>query len=90
MCAHADPDEVLVSRTVTDPVAGSDIEFQDRREHKLNGVPGDRRLSAVNPPQPGTGHLARLGNPQFDSPERPAIPRISIRRTLCRERAHLR
>jgi class 3 adenylate cyclase len=39
--------EVLVSRTVTDLVAGSGIEFADRGEHELKGVPGMWRLFAV-------------------------------------------
>jgi class 3 adenylate cyclase len=47
VCAHAGPDEVLVSRTVTDLVAGSGIEFEDQGEHKLKGVPGDWRLFGV-------------------------------------------
>jgi class 3 adenylate cyclase len=45
--ALAGPGEVLVSRTVTDLVAGSGIEFQDRGEHELKGVPGMWRLYAV-------------------------------------------
>ena len=44
---HADPAEVLVSSTVKDLVAGSDIEFQDRGEHQLKGVPGTWRLFSV-------------------------------------------
>ena len=43
----ADPGEVLVSRTVTDLVAGSGIEFTDRGVHSLKGVPGDWQLYAV-------------------------------------------
>jgi class 3 adenylate cyclase len=39
--------EVLVSRTVTDLVVGSGIEFEDRGEHELKGVPGAWRLFAV-------------------------------------------
>ena len=39
--------EVLVSRTVTDLVAGSGIEFDDRGEHELKGIPGEWRLYAV-------------------------------------------
>jgi pimeloyl-ACP methyl ester carboxylesterase len=45
--ALARPGEVLVSRTVTDLVAGSGIEFADRGEHELKGVPGTWRLFAV-------------------------------------------
>jgi len=37
----------MVSSTVKDLVAGSGIEFEDRREHKLKGVPGEWRLFAV-------------------------------------------
>jgi len=39
--------EVLVSRTVVDLVAGSGIEFEDRGEHELKGVPGTWHLFAV-------------------------------------------
>jgi class 3 adenylate cyclase len=40
----AAPGEVLVSATVKDLVVGSGIEFQDRGEHELKGVPGTWRL----------------------------------------------
>jgi class 3 adenylate cyclase len=43
----ARPGEVLVSRTVVDLVAGSGIEFMDRGEHTLKGVPGNWQLFAV-------------------------------------------
>lgn len=43
----AAPGEVLVSRTVTDLVAGSGLEFEDRGEHELKGVPGSWRVFAV-------------------------------------------
>ncbi|HTS73917.1 MAG TPA: adenylate/guanylate cyclase domain-containing protein [Gaiellaceae bacterium] len=39
--------EVLVSSTVTDLVAGSGIEFDERGTHELKGVPGEWRLYAV-------------------------------------------
>jgi class 3 adenylate cyclase len=42
----------LVSRTVTDLVAGSEIAFQDRGEHALKGVAGDWQLFAVAPTSP--------------------------------------
>jgi class 3 adenylate cyclase len=44
----AEPGEVLVSRTVVDLVAGSGIEFVDRGERELKGVPGSWRLFAVS------------------------------------------
>ena len=45
--AVAAPGEVLVSRTVVDLVTGSGIEFDDRGEHDLKGVPGGWHLFAV-------------------------------------------
>ena len=47
VAAIAEAGEVLVSRIVTDLVAGSGIEFADRGVHQLKGVPGDWQLSAV-------------------------------------------
>jgi class 3 adenylate cyclase len=45
--ANAGSGEVLVSQTVRDLVAGSGIEFEERGEHELKGVPGTWRLYAV-------------------------------------------
>jgi class 3 adenylate cyclase len=45
--AMAKPKEVLVSGTVKDLVVGSGIEFEDRGEHQLRGVPGGWRLFGV-------------------------------------------
>jgi class 3 adenylate cyclase len=39
--------EVLVSRTVTDLVAGSGLSFAERGSHALKGVPGEWQLYAV-------------------------------------------
>ena len=39
--------EVLVSGTVKDLVVGSGIDFEDRGERELRGVPGEWRLYAV-------------------------------------------
>ncbi len=47
VAAAANPEEVLVSSTVKDLVAGSGIKFADRGAHTLKGVPGDWRLFAV-------------------------------------------
>ena len=47
VAALAAPGEVLVSRTVTDLVAGSGIEFEDCGEHELKGVPGTWHLYSV-------------------------------------------
>jgi class 3 adenylate cyclase len=45
--AIAAPNEVLVSRTVVDLVAGSGIDFDDRGEHELKGLSGRWQLFAV-------------------------------------------
>jgi class 3 adenylate cyclase len=45
----ADASEVLVSRTVKDLVAGSGLEFEDRGELVLVGVPETWRVFAVLP-----------------------------------------
>ncbi len=47
ICNAAHAGETLVSRTVTDLVAGSGIDFEDRGEHQLKGVPGSWPLFAV-------------------------------------------
>jgi class 3 adenylate cyclase len=59
--AHAQPDEVLVSRTVADLVGGSGITFADRGTHALKGVPNPWQLFAVEDPGLGAypaGELA--------------------------------
>jgi class 3 adenylate cyclase len=43
----ADAGEVLVSRTVKDLTIGADLDFTDRGEHTLRGVPGSWPLFAV-------------------------------------------
>jgi class 3 adenylate cyclase len=47
IASAAAPGEVLVSSTVKDLAAGSGIEFEDRGEFSLKGVPERRRLYAV-------------------------------------------
>ena len=48
VAAHANAGEVLVSSTVKDLVAGSDITFVERGAHELKGIPGEWRLFAVD------------------------------------------
>jgi class 3 adenylate cyclase len=45
--ATAKPGEVLVSSTVKDLVAGSNIRFADHGTHVLKGVPGEWHLYAA-------------------------------------------
>jgi class 3 adenylate cyclase/alpha-beta hydrolase superfamily lysophospholipase len=46
--ARAGADEVLVSSTVKDLVAGSGLQFEERGIHALKGVPGEWSLHAVS------------------------------------------
>jgi class 3 adenylate cyclase len=47
VCDLARPGEVAVTRTVTDHVVGSGIEFEDHGDRELKGVPGTWRLFTV-------------------------------------------
>ena len=47
VAALANGGEVLVSQTVKDLVAGAGIDFEERGEHELKGVPGTWRLYEV-------------------------------------------
>jgi class 3 adenylate cyclase/pimeloyl-ACP methyl ester carboxylesterase len=49
ICDLSGPGEVLVSGTVKDLVVGSRIDFVDRGEHQLKGVPGTWRLYRAVP-----------------------------------------
>ena len=48
IAAAAQPDEILVSATVKDLMAGSGVTFEDRGAQILRGVPGEWRLFSVN------------------------------------------
>ena len=45
--ALAEPDQVVVSGTVRDLLAGSGMEFTDIGEHELRGLEGRRSLAAL-------------------------------------------
>jgi class 3 adenylate cyclase len=47
VAAIAGPSEILVSSAIPTLVVGSGIDFADRGEHELKGVPGIWRLHAV-------------------------------------------
>jgi class 3 adenylate cyclase len=47
VAAHANADEILVSSTVKDLVAGSGIAFVERGVQELKGIPGEWRLFAL-------------------------------------------
>ena len=48
VAGRAEANEVLVSTTVKDLVAGSGLEFVDRGAHALKGIPGEWRLFAAS------------------------------------------
>jgi pimeloyl-ACP methyl ester carboxylesterase len=48
VASRAEANEVLVSTTVKDLVAGSGLEFVDRGAHTLKGIPGEWRLFAAS------------------------------------------
>jgi class 3 adenylate cyclase/alpha-beta hydrolase superfamily lysophospholipase len=50
IAAQAAPGEVLVSSTVKDLVAGSDLQFDERGITELKGIPGSWRLYVALPP----------------------------------------
>jgi class 3 adenylate cyclase len=52
VCGRAGPDEVLVSNTVADLVAGSDLAFTSRGRHALKGVPREWELLSAPPGSP--------------------------------------
>src|SRR6202030_4260878 len=45
--ALAGPGEVVVSNTVKELVVGSGMQFADRGEHELKGIPGSWRVYAL-------------------------------------------
>jgi class 3 adenylate cyclase len=49
VCDLAGPGEVLVSETVRGHMVGAEVEFEDRGEHELKGVPGSWRLYRAMP-----------------------------------------
>ena len=67
--SHAGAGEVVVSRTVVDLVAGSQLAFTERGTHELKGVPGRWQMyaAAVEPPE---GLRSRPWRPVL----RPATP----------------
>jgi class 3 adenylate cyclase len=44
VCGAAEPNQVLVTSTVKDLVAGSGLRFQDRGTYELKGIPDTWRL----------------------------------------------
>ena len=77
--SHADPGQILVTATVRDIAAGSGVEFEDRGDHELKGVPGAWHLFAVAAlpkpvPPPGVDADALAARPRW----RRALPFIVL------------
>jgi len=66
IAALAAPGEVLVSSTVKDLVAGSELRFRDRGLTGLKGIPGEWRLHSllIDVPQPSAPQAAAPGRTQ--------------------------
>lgn len=78
----ASPGEVLVSGTLRDLVAGSDLEFSDRGLHDLKGVPGHWHLWALVRGATVAGQTAITGaaapvpdntRPSLPLPDKPSV-----------------
>ncbi|MDT4917386.1 MAG: hypothetical protein QOH89_2086 [Pseudonocardiales bacterium] len=77
----AQPDEVLVSSTVRDLVAGSGLAFTDRGLHRLKGVPGHWSLAAL------TGVHKRPEVPPSGPPHVRPLDRAALRTARAAPRA---
>src|SRR5690242_9600294 len=62
--AAAAPGETLVSRTVSDLVAGATLQFTTRGIHQLKGVPGDYELLAATGTEPMPSVTAQPPEPR--------------------------
>ena len=77
----ASPEEVLVSGTLRDLVAGSNLEFRDRGVHELKGVPGEWQLWALVREEADVAHggvrppvVAEVDTrPSLPLPDKPSI-----------------
>ena len=71
----ASPGEVLVSGTLRDLVAGSDLEFRDRGMHELKGVPGEWQLWALVREEVDADHDGVRASPVVAEVDaRPSLP----------------
>ena len=70
--AQANAGEVLVSGTLSELVAGSDLSFEDRGQHELKGVPGSWRIMRVAAP-PLSAEPAAEPAPRATLARRPVV-----------------
>jgi class 3 adenylate cyclase len=93
--AAAAPGETLVSRTVSDLVAGSGLNFRSRGKHQLKGVPGEWELLsaagvAAMPTFPAPPPEPRLSDRLLVTTARRAPRLLSALNRLDAARAHRR
>ena len=74
VAAKAGASEILVSSTVRDLVAGSDIRFADKGTYDLKGVPGEWRLFSIDHELQG----AIPDTPQIEAPAAKAARRRTV------------
>ena len=88
IASQAAPDDILVSSTVKDLVAGAGLHFADRGSWSLDGMPGDWRLFALLPtpeqdadPVPGRTNRADIrpttSNAALTRREREVLPLVA-------------
>jgi YVTN family beta-propeller protein len=79
VASKAGDSQVLVSSTVRDLVAGSDIRFADDGMHDLKGVPGEFRLFSVEHElKPDAPDRPLVEAPQAKAARRRAVPAVAI------------
>jgi len=79
VAAKAGADEILVSSTVRDLVAGSDIRFGERGMYDLKGVPGEWRLLSVDRELSGDAPAKPLIEaPQAKAARRRTLPALAV------------
>ena len=79
VAGKAGDSEILVSSTVRELVAGSDIRFSDRGSHDLKGVPGEWRLYAIDRElAPDVPAKPIVEAPEAKAARRRALPVVSI------------
>jgi len=84
VCDAAEPNEVLVSRTVRDLVVGSGVALSDRGVHELKGVPGEWQLLAVSRPGAATEDHAGVAAIETPSPHESMRPTDRVALVLAR------
>jgi len=85
VCDLAAPNQVLVTRTVTDLVVASGFEFEDQGEHELKGVPGTWRLFALETPEQAQwrNRVPRLDTSPLVTPTWPIRSSVRVPATSC-------